>query len=67
MMARVKAVLRRDGTAVVDEQVPLTLQDLTIHPGKREVRVSGDASATTAIEFGVLRYLAQHSGWNIRQ
>ena len=63
LVARVKAVLRRDGAAVVDEQAPLTLQDLTIHPGKREVRIAGVVVATTATEFEVLLYLAQHSGW----
>ena len=63
LVARVKAVLRRDGAAVVDEQEPLTLQDLTIHPGKREVRLAGAVIATTATEFDVLLYLAQHSGW----
>ena len=63
LVARVKAVLRRDGAAVVDEQAPLTLQDLTIHPGKREVRIAGGVVATTATEFDVLLYLAQRSGW----
>ena len=63
LVARVKAVLRRDGAAVVDDQAPLTLQDLTIHPGKREVRIAGGVVATTATEFDVLLYLAQRSGW----
>ena len=38
LIARIKAVLRRHGAEVHDRQAPLTVGELTIHPGRREVR-----------------------------
>ena len=38
LIARLKAVLRRHGASVHDQQEPLTVGELTIHPGKRAVQ-----------------------------
>jgi two-component system alkaline phosphatase synthesis response regulator PhoP len=41
----------------------LQLQGISIHPGRREVRVADRPIVTTATEFEILHYLAQHAGW----
>ena len=63
LIARIKAVLRRHGTEVHDRRAPLTVGALTIHPGRREVKVGGQAVRLTATEFTVLQFLASHAGW----
>jgi two-component system phosphate regulon response regulator PhoB len=63
LVARVKAVLRRSGVGVLDEQEPMTIEDVMIHPGKRELRVGGAAIEVTATEFDILHYLARRRGW----
>ena len=63
LIARIKAVLRRHGTEVHDRRAPLIVGDLTIHPGRREVRVGGRPVRLTATEFSVLQFLASHAGW----
>ena len=63
LIARLKAVLRRHGAEVRDEQAPLTIGELTIHPGKRDVKYAGQPVRLTATEFAVLRFLANHPGW----
>ena len=63
LVARLKAVLRRHGAAVHDEQAPLAIGELTIHPGKRAVKYAGRALPLTATEFAVLHFLATHPGW----
>ena len=63
LIARIKAVLRRHGGEVHDRQAPLTVGELTIHPGRREVKVGGRPVRLTATEFAVLQFLASHAGW----
>jgi two-component system phosphate regulon response regulator PhoB len=63
LIARVKAVLRRHGAEVRDERAPLAIGDLSIHPGKREVRIGDRSLYLTATEFAMLNFLAQHPGW----
>lgn len=63
LIARLKAVLRRHGAAVRDEQAPLTIGELTIHPGKRAVRHAGQPVRLTATEFAALQFLARQPGW----
>lgn len=63
LIARLKAVLRRHGAAVRDEQAPLTIGELTIHPGKRAVRYAGQPVRLTATEFAALQFLARQPGW----
>lgn len=63
LIARLKAVLRRHGAAVRDEQAPLTIGELTIHPGKRAVRFAGQPVRLTATEFAALQFLARQPGW----
>jgi two-component system phosphate regulon response regulator PhoB len=63
LIARVRAVLRRRASAPADEQEALSIHDLTIHPGRREVRVKGKPVSLTFTEFGILNFLARRPGW----
>lgn len=63
LIARLKAVLRRHGAEVRDQQAPLTIGELTIHPGKRAVRYAGQPVRLTATEFAALQFLARQPGW----
>lgn len=63
LIARLKAVLRRHGAEVRDQQAPLTIGELTIHPGKRAVRYAGQPVRLTAAEFAALQFLARQPGW----
>jgi two-component system alkaline phosphatase synthesis response regulator PhoP len=63
LIARVRAALRRKAAAPADDQEVLSVQDLTIHPGRREVLVKGKPVALTFTEFGILNFLARRPGW----
>jgi two-component system phosphate regulon response regulator PhoB len=41
----------------------IKIHDLMIHPGRREVQVSGESIELTYTEFQVLHYLARRPGW----
>jgi len=61
LLARVKAVLRRDAIARSDD-APIKVADLVIDAGTREVRRPGGAVELTATEFDVLLCLVEASG-----
>lgn len=63
LIARIKAVLRRNAQAPPDENTVLRLHNLVIHPGRREVLVDGQPATLTFTEFGILAYLARRPGW----
>jgi two-component system alkaline phosphatase synthesis response regulator PhoP len=63
LIARVRAVLRRKAAAPADDQEVLSVDDLTIHPGRREVLVKGKPIPLTFTEFGILNFLARRPGW----
>jgi two-component system alkaline phosphatase synthesis response regulator PhoP len=63
LIARVRAVLRRKASAPADDQEVLSVHDLTIHPGRREVLVKGKPIPLTFTEFGILNFLARRPGW----
>jgi two-component system phosphate regulon response regulator PhoB len=63
LLARVKAVLRRKAEEPQDGSEMLSIHNLVIHPGRREVRVDGEPVDLTFTEFGVLSYLVQRPGW----
>ncbi|HKI49142.1 MAG TPA: response regulator [Desulfobacteria bacterium] len=63
LLARVKAVLRRQATEPPDGSEVLNIHNLVIHPGRREVRVDGEPVDLTFTEFGVLSYLVRRPGW----
>jgi two-component system alkaline phosphatase synthesis response regulator PhoP len=63
LIARVKAVLRRKGQKSQDKTSVIQIHNLTIDPGRHEVRVNGDPVQLTFTEFGILNYLARRPGW----
>jgi two-component system phosphate regulon response regulator PhoB len=63
LIARLKAVLRRRQSAPPSEDAPLERGPLQIHPGRHEVRVSGEAIELTSSEFRILHLLARRPGW----
>ena len=63
LLARVRTVLRRVAHEPVDKGSVIEIQDLVIHPGKREVLVKGKQVELTSTEFGILHYLARRPGW----
>ena len=63
LIARGRAVLRRKASGPADDQEVVTVHDLTIHPGRREVLVKGKPVVLTFTEFGILNFLARRPGW----
>jgi two-component system, OmpR family, alkaline phosphatase synthesis response regulator PhoP len=63
LLARVKAVLRRRTAAPAAEGATLSVHEIGIHPGRREVKVSGRPVSLTFTEFNVLHFLARRPGW----
>jgi len=61
LMARVHAVLRRQGRQAVEVRL-LGAGDLTIDVDRREVRVAGEEVRLTPTEFDLLVALAEHPG-----
>jgi two-component system alkaline phosphatase synthesis response regulator PhoP len=65
MLARVKAVLRRNEPIEkkVDKSDIIRIQNLVIHPGRHEVRIDDKLIDLTYTEFSLLQFLAMRPGW----
>lgn len=63
LLARIRAVLRRQTMEVPGDTESLQLHNLAIHPGRHEVLVDGEPVVLTRTEFQVLHYLARRPGW----
>lgn len=63
LIARVKAMIRRDTKPVEDTDNVIDIHNCVIHPGRREVIVEGKSVDLTYTEFQVLYYLARRPGW----
>ena len=63
LVARVRAVLRRNVKEYKEETPVLRIHDIVIHPGRHEVLVNGKPVQLTLTEFGILNYLARRPGW----
>jgi two-component system alkaline phosphatase synthesis response regulator PhoP len=63
LVARLRAVLRRRYTETVSENAPITVHEITIHPGRHEVLVKGQPVDLTVTEFRLLHMLARRPGW----
>jgi two-component system, OmpR family, alkaline phosphatase synthesis response regulator PhoP len=63
LIARIKTVLKRKKLPSPDENSPIAIGDILIHPGRREVTISGNAIDLTFTEFQLLRLLAGKPGW----
>ncbi|NUO58301.1 MAG: response regulator transcription factor [Hamadaea sp.] len=62
LTARVRALLRRSGRITSPEEEVLTVGELTVDPGRFEVRVGDRPIGLTAKEFGILQVLAAEPG-----
>ena len=60
LLARVRALLRRRPADPSTPAQPLTLADLTLDPGTREVRRAGRRVELTALEFDLLHHFLRH-------
>ncbi|MCL4472791.1 MAG: response regulator transcription factor [Actinobacteria bacterium] len=62
LVARVKSVLRRSEAASRGEDAVITVGEVTLHPGRREVQVGGEEVKLTAKEFELLHFLMINQG-----
>jgi len=66
LIARIEAALRRKSEPAPDDDGQVSVfsrHSLEIHPGRHEVRVSGEEVQLTASEFTILELLASRPGW----
>ena len=63
LVARLRTVLRRKAKETTDDEIPLKVRDIAIHPGRREVTVKGKPVTLTCTEFQLLHFLAKRPGW----
>src|SRR6266487_3765169 len=63
LLARIKAVLRRQHTEPVAEDAVIHHHGLMLHPGRHEVLAQGQPVLLTPTEFRVLHLLGRRPGW----
>ncbi|OGC92415.1 MAG: DNA-binding response regulator [candidate division Zixibacteria bacterium RBG_16_53_22] len=63
LLARVRAVLRRRSEPTADKTAPIKIDDLVIHPGRREVSINGKPVDLTFGEFQMLYHFVNRPGW----
>jgi len=63
LLARIKAILRRQNNQATDEDDTIKSEEVTIHPGRLAVWVAEQVSDLTFTEFQVLSCLARRPGW----
>ncbi len=63
LIARVRAVLRRDERPVASEASVLRRSGWLLHPGRHEVAFEGNPISVTPTEFRILQTLMLRPGW----
>jgi two-component system, OmpR family, alkaline phosphatase synthesis response regulator PhoP len=63
LVARVRAVLRRNAQDAPKEKEVLKIHEITIHPGRHEVLVNDKPVQLTFTEFGILNFIVRRPGW----
>jgi DNA-binding response OmpR family regulator len=63
LLARIRAILRRQHSAPVIENAVITHGALVLHPGRHAVLVQGEPVCLTPMEFRMLHMLARRPGW----
>ncbi len=63
LVARIKAVLRRNEQTAEIKKDNISVHDLKIIPGRYEVEIKGEKITLTASEFKALHLLAGRPGW----
>jgi len=63
LLARVRAVLRRESDADEATGEPVVVGEVAVHPGRHEVLVDEQPVELTASEFRILHFMARRPGW----
>lgn len=63
LLARIKTVLRRISVKAESSSGSLKIKNITIDPGRFEVRINNEPVTLTKTEFNLLHFLAQRPGW----
>lgn len=63
LTARIKSLLRRSNAVISHEDDIITIDTLTIHPGRHTVSIDGKNIDLTFSEFRLLQLLAKKRGW----
>ena len=63
LLARIKAVLRRDKTETAGESDTITIKGIAIDPGRHSVSVDGTHVELTLTEYRMLHCLIRKPGW----
>ncbi|MFL3051424.1 MAG: response regulator [Candidatus Neomarinimicrobiota bacterium] len=63
LMARVKSVLRRRSIGEAGSEDDIMIGKLSIHMGRREVKVNSNVVDLTYSEFEILHLMARRQGW----
>lgn len=63
LLARIRAVIRKNRSRLVDTDAVLHHHEISIHPGRRLIKINGKSVDLTYTEFQILYYLAGRPGW----
>jgi len=63
LLARIKAILRRQNSRLSNDESIIEIEGITIHPGRHEVTIEGNRIDLTFSEFRLLQLLAKRPGW----
>jgi len=63
LVARVRAVLRRQKKPLIDDSSTIQIRNIFLNPVRFEVKVDGENPDLTATEYHILHFLMRHPGW----
>jgi len=63
LLARIRATIRKNSTNIADTEGVLHHHGMSIHPGRRIIKINGKNVDLTFTEFQILYYLAGRPGW----
>jgi two-component system, OmpR family, alkaline phosphatase synthesis response regulator PhoP len=63
LLARIRAVIRKNSNPMVDTETVLHRHGISIHPGRRIIKINGKSVDLTYTEFQIIHYLAGRPGW----
>jgi two-component system, OmpR family, alkaline phosphatase synthesis response regulator PhoP len=63
LLARIRAVFRKNSNPGLDTEGVLHHHGISIHPGRRIIKINGKSVDLTYTEFQIIYYLAGRPGW----
>lgn len=63
LLARIKALLRRNQPEHSEDRAIIKAHDMVINPSRHEVKIKQSVVNLTATEFSILEFLAKRPGW----